>query len=295
MNINREINSAAIREYNEFGPWIMEVKTPEEMPPLFQDYYEEHANANFLLKIPRNEERRNLKAGMDLYKSILAVHEDKICLMTKAGSNVELRRVNCKNIQAIQIYQNLLDGRLKLFMSDGSSFDFAYNAVSQALMESIVEFLRQRFPKSVNVDNLRSGKAVEVMSYNFRSQMTDQLRTRPDSLVFYSEADGRVCQYRFGLRRYFLGILILVTAQDLVVINKGKTMRRRRETVYANQAMYIPWTLIKSFNLVTDQADKHVSYQTIHIELENHVLKFELLEPETLLELLNRILPGGKK
>ncbi|MEJ2037173.1 MAG: MarR family transcriptional regulator, partial [Maritimibacter sp.] len=49
------------REYDAYGPWVVEVKSEADMPPRFRSFYEADKSANLLLKLPRREERRELR------------------------------------------------------------------------------------------------------------------------------------------------------------------------------------------------------------------------------------------
>lgn len=54
------------REYDAFGPWILEVRDEAGMPRRFRPAYPRVQDARFLLKVPCDADRRAVRPGMDL-------------------------------------------------------------------------------------------------------------------------------------------------------------------------------------------------------------------------------------
>jgi len=287
------ITAAAQQEYDGFGPWIKEVKILEDMPPRFRDCFADHAGARFLLKQPRNEERRNLKPGMDLYPAVLAVHEDAVCLMVQAGAAIEVRRAALGDIQGIRVFQDLLNGRLELFLADGGCFSFGYNASSQPLIDRVVDFLLQSSAAPAGLAGLDPGGPVKVADLSFQTLLAEQLRRNPQGRALHSEAAGRSCRDRLGRRALSLGVLVLGTDRDLVLITQGRATRRRKEGVYATETRYARWAGLRSFGLAPGPLSKAAGWRTLQLQVGSHLWEMDLFEPDALLAVLARCLPAA--
>jgi hypothetical protein len=287
------ITAAAQEEYDGFGPWIKEVKTLEDMPPRFRDCFAEHAGARFLLKQPRNEERRNLKPGMDLYPAVLAVHEDSVCLMAQAGAAIDVRRAALGDLQGIRVFQDLLHGQLELFLADGACFSFGYNASSQPLIDRVVDFLLQSPAAPAGRAGVEATGPVEVADLSFQTLLAEQARRHPQGRALHSEAAGRACRDRLGRRALSLGILVLGTDRDLVLISQGRATRRRKEGVYATETRYARWADLRSFGLAPGPLSKGAGWRTLRLQVGSHLWEMDLFEPDSLLAVLERCLPGA--
>jgi len=132
------------REYDAFGPWISTIRTNEEMPPRFRLAYEELRSSTFLFKIPINAERRAMRPGMDLYRSVLAIDHDRVVVLEWNGSTETRYESPVDSIQAVRIDQDLLPSNLSLLLADGQTVILGYNSVSDKEIERVVNFLRER-------------------------------------------------------------------------------------------------------------------------------------------------------
>lgn len=287
-DVEAGVSAAAQREYDGFGPWILEVKTPGDMPPRFRERYAEHAGAKFLLKLPRPEERRNLRPGMDLYPVVLAVHEDRVCLMACADGTIVTRGAACGDVQAIRVHQHLLKGLVELLLADGSSFEFGYNASSQGMVDKVVGFLRQRLPAPAS--SWLPGGPVPVEDYSFQGMLGDQLRLGPELRAVHFEPPGRACRDLEGRRRLSLGLLILASPRELVAVTQGRTARRRKEAALATEALYLPWAALAGWRRVADP-DRRCSWHSLRLQVRGHARDLDLFEPGALEAILAAAAP----
>lgn len=270
----------ARREYDGFGPWLLEVRSPEDMPPRFRAWYAAHGTARFLIKFPCGLERRNAHPGMDLYTVVLAVHDDRLCLLSQEGETVSQREAVIERIQAIRNFQNLLQGELALLLNDGSQFLVKYNAVSRELIESIIDFLRAAQPdRPVVFPEGSALPAVPVTDFFYRALLAEQVaRSRPVRAV-HCENPGRRCRDAMGRRRRSLGNLILENGRELILVDRGKTMRRSREAVYAQVCTHIPFAAIRGVSANLPATPEPGVVRTVTLHLEGQQVSFDLLEP----------------
>ena len=121
-----------LREYDAFGPWIYEIKAECDAPKRFRAACLRHLGARFLLKLPRNVDRRDVRPGMDLYVAVLAVHDHGVSLMRLDDESVVTQDLPWSEVAALESYKHLLDSRWTLLLRDGGDFGIGYSTVSSS-------------------------------------------------------------------------------------------------------------------------------------------------------------------
>lgn len=139
-------------EFDRFGPWIDEVTTPDDVPPLYRDHPLDLAAALLVLKVPRNIARRDATADMDLYDHLIALDAEGLTVLSRVatakrrGAPVErgydARRVAHGEVAAIRDVVSLLDGRLSIHTLDGAALTLRYNGSARANVTRLVTALR---------------------------------------------------------------------------------------------------------------------------------------------------------
>lgn len=132
-------------EFDAFGPWIYEVRTPEEVPPLYRAHAIDLQGARLVLKVPRPIERRNATPTMHLYDHLLIAGQDELTVLSRDGDRYRERSVPYGRIGAVQVSVSLLDGRLRLVDatpgSGGELLSLGFNGVSLGSVEQLVDLL----------------------------------------------------------------------------------------------------------------------------------------------------------
>ena len=132
-------------EFDAFGPWIYEVRTPDEVPPLYRAHAIDFETARVVLKVPRPIERRNATPTMHLYDHLLVAGPDELTVLSRNQETYRERSVPYARIGAAQLSVSLLDGRLRLLDatpgSGGELLALAFNGVSLGSVEELVDLL----------------------------------------------------------------------------------------------------------------------------------------------------------
>lgn len=132
-------------EFDAFGPWIYEVRTAEEVPPLYRAHPIDLQSARVVLKVPRPIERRNATPTMHLYDHLLVAGPDELTVLSRDGDAYRERSVPYGRIGAAQLSVSLLDGRLRLADATpgtgGELLSLAFNGVSLGTVEELVDLL----------------------------------------------------------------------------------------------------------------------------------------------------------
>lgn len=272
------------QEYDAFGPWVSPIRSIEEMPKRFRPWFEENREAAFLFKIPINAERRNLRPGMDLYCIVVAVHADRVVLLEWNGEEVESHIVTMDSIQAIRSHQNLLLAQLSLLIADGGVVCVEYNSVSSELMDEVILFLQRHIAAlmpAVPLDEaFAASQATEAIDDHFYLSAWENSKRRcPDAGVLHWEAPGIRCRDTSGWRRYSLGCLVLYEAGALVVLGRGRFMRKWHEAIYSREELYVPVASVVAAEVTSRPAGHKETVPVTRLMLRGHVVELELFAP----------------
>ena len=73
------------QEFDEFGPWILEVERPEDVPRLYRGHPLDLGSAELVLKVPRRIWRRDANPDMDLYDYLIVAGGDSMTVLSRRG------------------------------------------------------------------------------------------------------------------------------------------------------------------------------------------------------------------
>lgn len=171
-------------EFERFGPWIDSVQGPDDVPRLYREAAIDFARIRAAIKVPRNIERRQATASMDLYDQLLYLTGDQLVVLARTDVGYTRQTVDVDGIVAIEEGANLLDGRLVIHAADGSVIRVPFNGSSRGKMADFVDLMRPAtvvslFPAVQTRQPLRRGElgaGGEGIIANYR----DLERAEPD-------------------------------------------------------------------------------------------------------------------
>ncbi|MCV2394955.1 hypothetical protein OEB99_11615 [Actinotalea sp. M2MS4P-6] len=132
-------------EFDAFGPWVLPVRTRDEVPRLFRSFEQDPGSAQVVLKIPRRISRRDANPRMDLYDHLLVLRGDELTLLSRAPGDtggVRRRVVTGDQLLAVEDGAELLDGRFSVRVLDEKPLVVRYNGASRDTMAPLVDGLR---------------------------------------------------------------------------------------------------------------------------------------------------------
>jgi hypothetical protein len=144
-----------VSEYDRFGPWIDEVRTPGDVPRLFRDHPVDLEGTRLVLKVPRNIARRDATPDMDLYDHLLALDDEGLTVLSRRGATTsgrartpdaggyDVRAVPYAEVVAVRDMVNLLDGRLSVHTHAGTVVSVRYNGSGRANISRLVTAMRE--------------------------------------------------------------------------------------------------------------------------------------------------------
>lgn len=145
-------------EYDAFGPWIDEVRSPQDVPRLFRAHPLDLDAAHLVLKVPRNISRRDATADMDLYDHLVVLADDELTVLSRlealndAGeppASVHDEAVGYRtwasrptDVVAMRDVTSMLDARLDLLTQDGRALTLRYNGSAAEGVQRLVDAIR---------------------------------------------------------------------------------------------------------------------------------------------------------
>ena len=137
-------STTSTAEYDAFGPWIDEVTTEADVPPLYRTHPIDFAASTLVLKFPRNIARRDANPAMHLYDHLMIVDEHGLTILSREGDRFAELVIAFDQIAAIYDWVNLLDAQLTVFTLAGDAVVVAYNGASNDTVVALIDLLRER-------------------------------------------------------------------------------------------------------------------------------------------------------
>lgn len=124
-------------EWDAFGPWILRVRSPAEVPRAFARFPFVFDDAHTVLKIPRDVERRAANPTMHLYDGMLIVSTDGLTYLSRRGDDFSMSRIPRHEIAALEHGGELLNCRLVVHGTDGTTVTVPYNASAEPTVAQV--------------------------------------------------------------------------------------------------------------------------------------------------------------
>jgi len=253
--------SEADREYDRFGPWVIEISPEDPPPPLFLPYLDRADVPLLSLKVPRRISRREAHPGMDLYDFVVSAHEDDMVILQRTQGGVEHRTVSYRDIRLVSLSTDLLRGTLHLGLPE-ESLELPFNTVSEALMRRLVDIVRARYGPAHPAHRALPREAVtEGLSFYFEGLLDSMRQAGSDmrpvavqpQVPLGSLDSTRLHRLVFGLvDKRLLESLHLTDGRELLVIDRGRAFAYRWHSVYGRVETWLPLAGITAARLEGD-------------------------------------------
>ncbi|RYH08501.1 MarR family winged helix-turn-helix transcriptional regulator [Tropicimonas sp. IMCC6043] len=280
------------KEYDAFGPWLTEVKAAADIPPRFRTFFPEHEHARFLLKVPRNADRRQLRPGMDLYEAVFAVDDDGFFLARLEDGSVTRTQVAWDDVAAVGSFSDRLQGIWTVYLKDANRLKLEFNQVSSELMDRVTDFVRAKLSPAPAVPKAALPEFPEVEFTDadivFGSALLEiRRRTEGPLEPVHFESAGRSCVDAAGKRAVSTGVMILDSPKELVILNRGEPAHRRGVAWYATNDIFVPYGRLTHFSIIPAEAKGAGHFHTLVLRLDGQVIEQPCLElPQLVMDVL---------
>ncbi|CAI9405692.1 hypothetical protein ANOBCDAF_01289 [Pleomorphomonas sp. T1.2MG-36] len=280
-----------LREYDAFGPWLLQIGSAAEMPPRFRSAYDDLRHADHLIKIPRAIDRRDAFPGADLYGAAFALDSDGITLLTAPdGADGFVRRhLAWDEVAAVRTVSNLLHAEFVLLLKEGDALTVTYNSVSTDMMTRVVGFIRQQLMAPDDFGPALVNEAEEFEDFFFKAMLAEERHGGQFMLPIHFEAPGKSCRNAQNRRRVTTGLLILLSGSELVIVDRDAPMRRRFFAHYAYRKTYVGLAAVRGFRLQQPPDNAPGRFMVLELIMEQQRLGIPCFKtPQRVIDLLRR-------
>ncbi len=280
-------------EYNRFGPWVVEISEEDPVPPLFLPYVKTEESPLFSMKIPRREERRNLRPGMNLYDYVISLYQTELQILARTDDTVQQKHALYSDILGLSNYENLLDGRLFFYLVD-QTYEIPYNTVSSKLLQKFITLIRNKYISSSGKQPPEySGDFSDAqhgtVSYYFKNLLPLFLKEEAglqlgavQGEVQMGEKEPHLLKkllYKASDKR-LLESMHLTNGKEIVIISRGKLWGYRWQAQYGKEICYLPLEKTEGFECRNLESEKTVTACTIALPGSTHTFLFMNENPD---------------
>ncbi len=260
------------KEYNAFGPWLIEVKDEEEIPQQFLSHRDKIMASDYCFKVPVKVDRHRLRPGMLMYNTVVCIYQDKLLILKASADSLTDYEIPYKEIRYITSSRELLDSHI-IIGTDQKSFDIDYNAVSNDISCEVVMMLRERvfideakIESSIHMDiSDVPEETYRILTGGFTERETlTLLGYQPKTRVtrhYASAAQSLINSYK----KYNLqDLLLLANDKELICIDSVHEVRTEEEPDYSYRHTIIRLTDIERIEYVDEPMLEGVKNLVIH-------------------------------
>lgn len=251
------------QEYDYFGPWLLQVKSAHDIPHQYFEYQEAILDAEYCFKIPINEDRRKLHAGMLLYNKLITINDENIVQFSVVNDQIVTTELSFIDVQYIVHQGDLLNCEISL-QTHEKCLSFQYNLVSMDLAAEIMSLLRTKVNTTKNAADrpefiLQKYSELQIYSYFCITEHED----KPLEILDYQPcldlgllASNKLFQ---SLTKYrLLDTMFMTNGLELVIANRGKYLVQENDTNYKFGHTFIPLSKITGMTVESDEMFKAV-------------------------------------
>lgn len=274
--------NALRKEYDCFGPWLLEINNQEEVPPIFNDDYHYGDDVKFAFKIPVHVERRNTSPGSILYDSVISLNDDKIYIFNLVKTSVSARVIHYREILFIQNIKNLLKGELKIYIS-GEPIIIHYNTISSTVIDHVIELLRQKYTqeniKTYELPHLNEVPTMIPLFENLWNQIERKeqvaiLNYQPVIKLSANKKSLLEKTFQWRYRMELQGNVFASNEKELIIISRINCTKYSRRADYSDMHTYIPFNHINDIKI--EPNNEFDNLKNISIQVDNHVVVFKI-------------------
>ena len=242
-------SDAARREYDRFGPWVLEISADDPVPPLFAPHCGLADEPILQVKVPRQIARRDAQPGTDLYDYLVTLYGDEMVVLERDGKGVRERTITYVDIKQLTVQEDLLRGRLHLGLPE-APLTLPFNTVSSEVITRVAGIIRERYrPSTEERVAPPATKAGDALSFGFEHLLQQQRSADRHVVATLTQPQRSLRDTERSLwRRILFGIMDrrllesmhLSDGLELHVFDRGRSYAHRWESVYGRRETFMP-------------------------------------------------------
>jgi hypothetical protein len=293
-------------EYDAFGPWIYEIKVPDDVPRVFRDHPLDVEGSRMVIKVPRIIDRRDANPTMDLYDVVLAVGSERLTVLTRRGHSFDARDVAFDEIQGIIDIVDLLDGRLTLSTDDGD-VTIGFNGASADVITRLVRVLRGVYVRGAGRraggaatgarDAVGNLSEIDLDLRNLHHRLTRELgdvavvAVQPRHGVELRSGNFAQRMVDRAWRTVLTSAVVSLTDREVQVLGRGRSFMRGYKPVHALGRTLLPRERIRSVGVRPSDEWTGVSLVEVRV---GHVVHEFALDDERAEAVATALRPAGQ-
>lgn len=231
------------REYDAFGPWVLEVTAEADRPPVFHDQKADFDGASLVIKFPIDRDRRDCRPGQVLYPAVWILRSDRFVRLRWDGHKVLRDECPLAEIAGVDRTTVLLRTDASVNLLDGRRWTQVFSTGSKSVVDTF--FDRMLAPlKGADQSPLpatsRKVGALEPDDAWYASVARAVQAADPDARVALFEEPGQPFRDPKGRKRRSQGLLLVVTGREIQLHDRGVPGWKTSATQYAGRSVRIP-------------------------------------------------------
>ncbi len=265
------------KEYDQFGPWLVEIKSAQDIPPQFEEQSGLLESALFAFKTPVHQERRNLKPGMLLYSQIVIIQDEFILHLSIKDEKIHANKMWFKDVLLLTHGGDLLDNYIGLQSNQGEMI-IRYNLVSQDIASRAIQVLRHHIAPRESVPFTTEATNHALKDSELYSYFSGTEHSIDPVVILASQNEMKLTEKkRSGLldlqhsftEYHLLDSLVMCDGVDLIIANRGKNIIDVKDSNYKFGHTFIRLNAIQNVRIEPNSTFP---------ELNNVVFKIDLCE-----------------
>ncbi len=253
------------KEYHEFGPWLLEIKVKEDIPPQYMNEADQILSAEYAFKVPVLLVRRDIRPGALMYNQVFMLHQDELVALEYTNGTVHTRKIKYSDIHYIVHGGELLMSYIH-FSGGGSELKLKYNSVSTEVTQAVMERVRRAVLSSkmpAHIKKPETNKALETLKQNQIYKyfcIKEEPKYAPEILgyqPFMHLTEKLPVRLPYFFEKFYMyklnDTLFMRNSEELIVVNRDRTIQRERDVNYAFAHTFIPFASIESVDMTADE------------------------------------------
>ncbi len=272
------------QEYDSFGPWLLHIDDKNLLPKRFVNHVDMTITYEFMVKVPTNKDRRDLRPGMDMYDAVIGLKDDYLYVYEREGTDIKASVVNVSEVSSIVMHDDLLAGHLYLCLKD-NEFVFKYNTISNDIVQDLINRIRVKYMTGTLDYNLEYLKEDEVktMEYYYQNEWPALKRQYPSLNILSLQGIKKLSYPNMNIakklanylkRSHMKSCLYMTNGQELILSKKGEDFGKSRKSDYSTSYTYIPFKRIKGIEIEEDTVTEEIKYLIVHTGAKRYKFVF---------------------
>lgn len=244
-------------EHHRFGPWLLEIKKSEDIPPQYASIETNILSAKYAFKVPIDKDRTDTMPGDLLYDMIVCINDSELLVYHHKDKTQSVQQIPLNDIKTITVTSDLLSNSIEVH-SDTHTIKVPYNSISESIAIKAIELLRDNlFMESSSLKKSKMPPIKEKPSMLINNLLIgEQIYTH--SMLLTYEPTSKILPVETTKWEKITLVYnpyqvqesaTLLNSKELVMITRIKQIKKRKAVDYGYVLNYIPLSSITNVEI----------------------------------------------